>query len=140
MSPTPPTGQARRTLTVLTVDDQPQMRRLVYHALKARYIVIEAGDADAAIEALERGGVDLVLLDLHLPPRPDSPAEGLRIQQRVHDLAPGVPVVVLSSSTDPELRAALRERGVRGFLPKPVNPDDLGRVVDEVLGECGSEP
>ena len=130
-----PRGLARRRKTVLAVDDQPEARRLVYHTLKHRYRVLEAGDADSAIAVVEREPVDLVLLDLHLPPRLDSPEEGLRAQRRIGELSREVPVVIVSSHDAPGLRESLLKRGAREFLAKPVDAGTLTRLVAELLSE-----
>lgn len=128
-------GCVRRKKTVLAVDDQPELRRLVYHTLKHRYLVLEAGDADAAIGMVERELVDLVLLDLHLPPRLDSPEEGLRAHRKIGELSREIPVVIVSSHDTPGLRESLLQRGARDFLAKPVDAGTLTRLVAELLPE-----
>jgi len=128
--------RATEPRTVLLVDDEAEARRLTYHALKRECRVLEAGDADSALALLERERVDLVLLDLHLPPRLESPREGLRIQQRIRQLERRVPVVVLSADPDPAVRAAVLRGGAREFLAKPVDVDRLMRVVKALLAEA----
>ncbi len=123
--------------TVLAVDDQPQFRRLLYHALKDRYSVLEAGDGEAAIGAVKDRSVDLVILDLNLPPCAESPSEGLRVQQRIDELAPGLPVLVLTGNGDPQVRRRLLDRGVCGVLSKPVDVAALERLVGALLAERG---
>ena len=86
-----------------------------------------------AIGLLESESVDLVLLDLHLPPDPDSPRQGLAVEQCVRALPREVPVVVVSANEDPELRTALLARGVRAFLRKPVDPECLRALILELL-------
>ncbi len=119
--------------TVLMVEDHPAERRLVYHALKDRFRLLEAGDAASAIDVLEREPVDLVLLDLHLPPDLDSPQQGLEVERRVRALARDVPVVVISANEDLRLRQELLARGVRAFLKKPVDPERLRALILELL-------
>lgn len=132
--------ETRARKTVLMVDDERGFRRLVYHALKHEYRVIEAGDADAAIRALESGGVDLVLLDLHLPPLLDSPREGLRVHRHLRTSIPGVPVVVVSADGRRELRESLLQGGVRAFLSKPADVERIEEVLSEVLSRSEEEP
>jgi len=123
--------------TVLLVEDDPRLRRLVYHMLKRTYRVLEAGDAAAAIAAIEGGGVDLVLLDLHLPPRGESPAEGLRVVDWIAKTMDRVPVVVMSGDQDRSLPESLRRGGVKEFLPKPLDVGRLLEVVGDTLGGTG---
>jgi DNA-binding NtrC family response regulator len=55
------------TTTVLVVDDDPSLRLLCRVNLELEgYAVVEAGSIGEAEAALDRGGVDVVLLDLHL--------------------------------------------------------------------------
>ncbi|MBI5711794.1 MAG: response regulator [Candidatus Eisenbacteria bacterium] len=121
------------TRTILAVEDQPAARRLIYHALKGSFRLLEAGDAGSAIALLEREPVDLVLLDLHLPPDLDSPQQGLEVERRVRALPREVPLVVMSANEDPALRETLLARGARAFLRKPVDPDRLLEVVQRLL-------
>lgn len=111
--------------TVLTVEDQPVLRRMIYHALKDRFHVIEAADSASAIAALEAGPVDLLLLDLHLPPDTASAAEGLRVWRRSRELTCAPAVVVMTADEDVELRDGLLAGGVIAFLRKPL---DLQRL------------
>ncbi len=125
--------QTLATRTILAVEDQPAARRLIYHALKDRFRLLEAGDAETAIALLEREPVDLVLLDLHLPPDLDSPQQGLEVERRVRELPREVPLVVMSANEDPALREALLARGARAFLRKPVDPERLLTLLEELL-------
>ena len=53
---------------LLIVDDEPALRRTLERVLRGMgYEVVTAGDALLAYEALDGTGVDLILLDLHLP-------------------------------------------------------------------------
>jgi two-component system cell cycle response regulator len=120
--------------TVLAVEDQPAERRLIYHALKDRCRLLEAGDAPSAISLLESEPVDLVLLDLHLPPDPGSPRHGLEVERCVRRLPRAVPVVVLTANDDPVIRAELLHHGKGAFLRKPVDPEQLRAVIAALLG------
>lgn len=128
-------GHARGKRTVLIVDDQRPARRLVRHAFGGRYRVLEAEDSDSTLAAMIRERVDLILLDLHLPPRLESPEEGLRTYVRIRERAPEVPVVIVTSDDNPGLREALLGRGARGYLNKPIDVDALSSLVRDVLGE-----
>ena len=56
------------SLTILLVDDQPNIREVVSDELTASgYRVLTAGDGSEALEFLGQGGVDLILLDWHMP-------------------------------------------------------------------------
>ncbi|RMD62550.1 MAG: response regulator, partial [Planctomycetota bacterium] len=80
---------------VLVVDDNEINRLNLKLLLKDGYRVLEAGDLDQAEEQLAAHHVDLLVLDLALPPEPDNPDIGLRYLERLHQDNPDVPVVVV---------------------------------------------
>ena len=83
--------------TILIIDDRQAERRLLYHALKAEHRVIEAADAAEAQGWLACTAVDVVLLDMHLPPTPESPREGIRIHGMLQADYPDLPVVIATT-------------------------------------------
>ncbi len=79
----------------------------------------------AGMDRLERGGVDVVLLDLGLP---DS--YGLETFDRLHEAAPAVPIVVLSDLDDEAAAMLAARRGAQDYLVKGrVDPHGLGQAV-----------
>ncbi len=119
--------------TILVVDDQRAARRLLYHALKGEYRILEAGDGSAALDALESESVDLVLLDMHLPPATDTAREGVRTQRTIAERHPALPVIVVTSDHERDLALEMIENGVADFLLKPVDPVVLKIVVKRSL-------
>ena len=52
--------------TLLVIDDQASVRKIVRHTLR-NYTVLEAGGAEPAIEVLRSNAVDLILCDVMMP-------------------------------------------------------------------------
>lgn len=129
------TREAGTRRSLLIVEDDATARRLIVHALRRRYRVLEADDFASTVELLGRDAVNLVLLDLHLPPRVDSPTEGLRAHAFLRERLPDLPVLVITANADPRLARRLRELGASGFLAKPVDPAELIRKVQALLGD-----
>ncbi len=104
-------------LKVLLVEDSPEHARLVQAYLdksgQASLRLVLAGTLSAGLERLDRGGVDLVLLDLTLP---DS--AGLETFRAVQVRANGVPIVVLSGIDDEELAVQAVREGAQDYLFK----------------------
>ncbi len=121
--------------TILVVDDKRPARRLVNLALRDRYRVLEAQDPDSALALLEAERVDLVLLDLHLPPALHSPREGLRTYARIRERLPGMPVVVVTGNDDAKVREVVLAGGARGFFTKPFDAGELLRLVRRLLAD-----
>ena len=123
--------------TLLVVEDRPSLRRMLERALLGEgYRVVIAADGAEAVARLPElaARLDLVLTDLKLPG-----ADGLAVLDAALDAARAaggrrLPVVVLTGyGTVPTAVEAMR-RGAYHFLEKPVELDDLFRLVAEALG------
>jgi two-component system, OmpR family, response regulator len=79
-----------------------------------------------------REQVDLVIID----PNPQSGSASALIKA-LHSDRPDVPVVVLTAYDTPRLRSQMRTLGVRSYLAKPVDIEDLGLAVKVVMGSEG---
>jgi len=115
---------------VLVADDDPQMRRLIRSVLQREgFEVAEANDGLDALDAIERGGVDLLILDLEMP-RLDGLGvlEELRAQMRTANL----PVIVLTAQHGESEEKAL-DLGAQDYLTKPVQTRSLTARVRAVL-------
>jgi type IV pilus assembly protein PilB len=120
---------------ILVADDDPQMRRLIKSVLQREgFDVLEAVDGLDALDAVERGGVDLVILDLEMP-RLDGLGvlEELRAQIRTASL----PVIVLTAQHGESEEKAL-DLGAQDYLTKPVQTRSLVARVRAVLKRVNS--
>ena len=127
----PARGQwSKGTETVLLVEDAPMIRRLArLIMLRAGYTVIEAGDANQAIELVEKHqGIDVLLTDLIMP----GPS-GLELAEQLRTTRPDVRVLFMSGYTD----NAIVRNGMLGesaaFLQKPFTPEELLRKLRNVI-------
>jgi two-component system, cell cycle sensor histidine kinase and response regulator CckA len=131
-APAPRTG----TETVLLVEDEPEVRRLVERLLRMRgYSVLScAGPAEAIAAAKSYSGtVALLLTDVILPGM-----NGRELARVLAETRPGLRVLYMSGYTD----AAITQQGIlepgTAFLSKPFAPDALARKVREVLEADGT--
>jgi len=122
-----------QALTVLLVDDQAEERRLLYHALKGMYRVLEAADVASAVRWLRSERVDVVILDMNFPPHLESPRVGIRLHETIRAMAPGLPVIVATASQDRRVEERMRVRGVATFLRKPLDADKVLHAVADAL-------
>ncbi len=123
------------TKTILIVDDSISMRQLVKATLSgAGYTAREYGDGKAALAFLTEGNdnrVDLILTDLNMPIM-----DGLTFTRAVRDQAIRarfVPILVLTTETSPQMKAAGKAAGATGWIVKPFQPEQLLRVIEKVL-------
>jgi two-component system, OmpR family, response regulator len=78
-----------------------------------------------------REHIDVVIID----PNPDhGPASALL--KALHADRPDVPVVVLTAYDTPRLRSQMRALGVRSYLAKPVDIEELGQAVKVVMSNA----
>lgn len=122
---------AFRGRTVLVVDDEPEVRVVVTRMLQGMGLTVrQAGDGDAALEALEVRGaapIDLVLLDLTMPKR-SGPSTLTEMRAR----GMTVPVII---ATGFSAEAVPEGSVIAGFLQKPYHVDALEQAVATVFAE-----
>lgn len=119
--------------TVLVVDDNEINRLNLKLLLKEYYQVLEAGDLDVAEAALSANRIDLVVLDLALPPEPDNPEIGMQYLAKFKQENPDTPVVVITGHEEHALAVRAREIGALDFFGKPFDPDEVRDTIDRAM-------
>ena len=115
---------------VLVADDDRQMRRLVRMILERDgHEVTEAADGLDALDAIESGQCDLMILDLDMP-RLDG--IGVLEELRARVMTSSLPVIVLTARSG-EAESQVLDLGAQDFLTKPVQPASLQARVRAVL-------
>ena len=123
---------------VLVVDDHDDSRDLMALMLEtAGHQTVLASDGDEAIAALERGTVDLAVIDIFLPVR-----NGIDVIRDIRRDFPGVKIVAVSAGWGPEtlpgreqhcdlgVLSRARDLGAEGALPKPLSQEALLALVE----------
>ena len=121
---------ASKRRRVLVVDDAEGIRTYLANCLELRgYDVDTAEDGSRAL-ALIQGGADpdVILLDVMMPG-----LDGLQTLERVRELAPGVPVVMLSVVGRTGTIVDAMRRGAADYLTKPFEEEELEATLDKVL-------
>ena len=119
--------------TILVVDDDSVLRRLLATVLKLRgFEVLVAEDGVQALRILKEKGtlVDLVLADIIMPQM-----DGWALLEQLRNDYPQLPVILLTLIEEAKpttLRA--EEMGAAACLFKPIDPVSLMSGVDRVLG------
>lgn len=118
--------------SLLIADDHPLFRAALRQAAAeavADAVIREAGTLDAVLAALDADpGIDLVLLDLHMPGN-----HGLAGLAAIRAQYPGVAVVVVSANDDPRVVRRALDHGAAGFLPKSSGLDELRDAIASVF-------
>lgn len=119
--------------TVLIVDDNDINRLNLKLLLKDSYQTLEAGDPEAADAVLSGHSVDLVVLDLALPPEPDNPEIGMSYLEKLCAESPDTPVVVITGHDQRALAVRAQQLGAEDFFGKPFDPDEVRSTIDRTL-------
>jgi two-component system, chemotaxis family, chemotaxis protein CheY len=121
-------------ITVLAVDDSNSIRQMLQFALKSRgYGVIPAGDGVEALEALERGHLDLMVLDINMP-RLDGLSLLKLLRERPEWQA--LPVLVLTTEGQDADRDRALALGATDYMRKPFKPTELLDRVAAMLNKA----
>ncbi|MBK9266888.1 MAG: response regulator transcription factor [Polyangiaceae bacterium] len=105
---------------ILVVDDEARIREVLDYALrKEGYEVVAVTDGREAIDAVERGGIDLVILDVMLPE-----VDGLSACRNIRTSS-RVPILFLSARSDEIDRVLGLELGGDDYLTKPFSVREL---------------
>jgi CheY-like chemotaxis protein len=121
-------------LTVLYIEDNLSNLQLVEQVLRLRPAVrlIPAMRPQLGLDLAAEHDPGLLLLDLNLP---DMSGQEVLRRLRAEPRTANVPVVIHSADARPSLIQELLDRGVRAFLPKPLDVRELLGLVDTVLAE-----
>jgi two-component system KDP operon response regulator KdpE len=109
-----------RPTTILVVDDEPAIRRLLRTSLGGQgFDVVEAGSGAEALQQVEREKPDLLILDLGLPD-----VSGIEVIRSVR-VRSSVPIIVLSVREDERGKVEALDLGADDYVTKPFGTDEL---------------
>jgi two-component system, chemotaxis family, chemotaxis protein CheY len=118
----------------LIVDDSSVMRKIVERSLRQAgldsLVVHEAGNGVEGLDLLKAKRVNLILSDINMPAM--DGLEFLR-QIRAQDLAPGVPVVMITTESSEEHVKQAILAGAQGYIRKPFTAEQVKERVLPLL-------
>jgi two-component system chemotaxis response regulator CheY len=123
-----------REITALIVDDSAVMRKIVERALRQAgldaLVVREAGNGNEGLEVLKAQSVDLILSDINMPSM-----DGLEFVRQIgaRNLAPGIPVVMITTESSEEHVKEAIAAGARGYIRKPFTAEQVKQRVLPLL-------
>ena len=127
--PSLPMRSTQPVASILIVDDDEEMARVLAKCLeRASYRVLTARGTARALAMLGSEGADLILTDLRM-----GEESGLDLLRRSRELAPGVPVVLITAFGDVGSYLEAMNLGAFEYLNKPVRLRDLYAVVERAL-------
>lgn len=118
--------------SILIVDDEENIRNQLLWGLSDDYEVLLSEDGSDVIDIVKKRRPNLVLLDLHLPPRIETPDKGLDILSNLVERHDGKVIVI---SGDGDRRVALKaiDMGACDYISKPINLNELKILIKRAL-------
>lgn len=130
---------ASSPVKILVVDDYPNAAALLARSLArldSRVEVVSATSALQALECVQDSAADIVITDMDMPDM-----TGLELIEKLQEHTAGTPIVsvLITASQALELNIRARHLNVREVLQKPVHPERVCQVVNQVLKEMDRE-
>lgn len=116
---------------LLLVDDDKSLLRLLTIRLEGEgYSVTAVEDGQAALRKIRSEDFDVVLSDLRMPG-----LDGLSLFEEIMGVRKDIPVILMTAHGTISDAVAATQRGVFGFLPKPVDHDELRTLLQKALSQ-----
>jgi signal transduction histidine kinase/DNA-binding response OmpR family regulator len=126
----------RRPLRILVAEDNPVNQLLAKRLLEKRgHEVVVADNGQAAVAAVEQGGVDLVLMDVQMPEMDGFEATAaIRARQKNGSR---VPIIAMTAHAIKGDREICLEHDMDGYISKPVRAAELDQAIEAVFSPVG---
>ncbi|MFH1429224.1 MAG: response regulator [Candidatus Margulisiibacteriota bacterium] len=118
--------------TILVIDNEDQLRIMLAKIIQTMgYKVLQAENGEKAIQIYEkeRGNIDLIILDMHMPG-----LDGHETYFRLRNLNPEVKVIVSTGYIEAEEIQELFAAGVIGTLEKPYGVNEISKKLQSIIG------
>jgi len=116
-------------MKILVVDDDAIVIKSCRRILEAEGLeVTTVPGADEALEKIKQSEFDLLLMDVKMPRH-----DGIFLMREIKKNWPDIPIIVMSGYPTPETISDVLKLGAAQFIPKPFRPDELTKVVHQVL-------
>ena len=129
---------------ILVVDDNEIILKTTSMKLQsAGYQVFTALDGSEGVAAVRRVKPDLVLLDISFPPDVSGMSwDGFRIMDWLHrvDETKQIPIIIISGVVEEKNKQRATGAGAVAFFPKPVNFDEMIKVIRATLSADADTP
>jgi two-component system chemotaxis response regulator CheY len=118
--------------TVLIVDDSSTMRKIIARSLRqagfAPDNILEAGDGVEGLDALSKGGVDLILSDINMPNM-----DGLEFVKQARAKGVKAPIMMITTEGGEDIIKVAMDNGASGSIRKPFTPEQLQEKLGGLL-------
>ena len=118
-------------LKILVVEGERGLRSMMVLALQKYYEVSEAADRDDVLAYLGKE-LDVILMELFLPPRQSTLDEGFYVLKKFKERAPEIKIIIVTTATEKAVIDKAKELGADAYIKKPFEIETLKEVIEEV--------
>ena len=120
--------------TILVVDDEPMMVKLCANVLTlGSHDVLQAGDAEEALQLLHDTPADLALLDVVMPGM-----SGIELASHIRRHYPKMDIVLMTGYGPKEIRQIAGKENPYRIILKPFKSESLLQMIENVLSSADS--
>ncbi len=131
--------EVRRGLNILLAEDNPVNQKLAVHLLEKRgYKVTVADNGQMALSLLEKQSFDLILMDVQMPILDGFEATA-QIRNKESGSGKHTPIIAMTAHALVGDKERCLEAGMDDYVSKPIQPDELFKVIARLLGETAPE-
>ncbi|MEI6610972.1 MAG: response regulator [Deltaproteobacteria bacterium] len=123
------------SFNLLIVDDSGSMRAVIKKIVTISGFQIdkclEANNGREALELLSTNWIDIIISDINMPE-----VNGLELleQLKTNDTLKEIPVIMITTEGSSQRMQEAFERGAKGFIKKPFLPEEIKKVLYDVIG------
>eukprot|EP01022_Parablepharisma_sp_SALTPOND_P014915 TRINITY_DN20829_c0_g1_i1.p1 TRINITY_DN20829_c0_g1~~TRINITY_DN20829_c0_g1_i1.p1 ORF type:complete len:129 (-),score=24.61 TRINITY_DN20829_c0_g1_i1:161-547(-) len=122
---------ASADIRILVADDSAPIRLVVERYLQHfGYKPVFVTNGVKALEALSSEAFDLAFLDVHMPEM-----DGTEVVREIRSQGGTLPIYAMTTPDDSKMLVDCLDCGYNGFLNKPINRDELGKIIDHIISE-----
>lgn len=117
--------------TIMIADDSASVRMMVMFTLgDVGFEIVEADNGNDALKKMERTHVDILITDVNMPG-----LDGISLVRKVREIQSykSLPILMLTTETDPGKKMEGQRAGATGWIVKPFNPEELISAVKRVM-------
>ena len=116
--------------TICILDDDASVLKAMRRLLRSAGLpVLAFNQAHAFLQHAESNSIALAIIDIWMPEM-----NGLEVQRRLLEVAPGVPVIMMTGRDAPAMRSVALAQGATAFFAKPFADEALLGAIREALG------
>ena len=116
--------------TILIAEDNDSNYLLMTYILKKSYQFLRAKNGQEAVDMVEKGNIDLVLMDMRMPVM-----DGIEATTKIKEKHPDLPIMAVTANAFESDRVMALEAGCDDFLAKPVNSVKCLEAIERLLNK-----